>query len=140
MGLLETGERGYYNTGSYGNYQFVSLEDIINQFMIVYIGDGKVINKASRTDVAFFAQRGLAEMSFDTFKCVKSQEVDISASLSMILPQDYVNYTKLSWADSSGVKHPCIQLSIQIILLEKLPPMMVILFLMLMVVLFMVVN
>ena len=48
-----------------------------------------------------FAQRGLAEMSFDTFKCVKSQEVDISASLSMILPQDYVNYTKLSWSDSS---------------------------------------
>ena len=106
MGLLETGERGYYATESYGNYQFVSLEDIINQFMIIYTGSGKVINKTSRTDVAFFAQRGLAEMSFDTFKCVKSQEVDIPASLSIILPQDYVNYTKLSWVDSSGVKHP----------------------------------
>ena len=106
MGLLETGERGYYDTESYGNYQFVSLEDIINQFMIIYTGSGKVINKTSRTDVAFFAQRGLAEMSFDTFKCVKSQEVDIPASLSIILPQDYVNYTKLSWVDSSGVKHP----------------------------------
>ena len=81
MGLLETGERGYYATESYGNYQFVSLEDIINQLMIIYTGSGKVINKTSRTDVAFFAQRGLAEMSFDTFKCVRSQEVDIPASL-----------------------------------------------------------
>ena len=106
MGLLETGERGYYASENYGSYQFVSLEDIINQFMIVYTGDGKVISKVRKTDVAFFAQRGLAEMSFDTFKSVKSQELDVPASLSIVLPQDYVNYTKLSWVDNAGIKHP----------------------------------
>ena len=106
MGLLETGERGYYASENYGNYQFVSLKDIINQFMIIYVGYEKVVNRASRTDVAFFAQRGLAEMSFDTFKSVKSQEIDVNNSLSIILPQDYVNYTKISCIDSSGIKHP----------------------------------
>ena len=106
MGLLETGERGYYASENYGNYQFVSLKDIINQFMIIYVGYEKVVNRASRTDVAFFAQRGLAEMSFDTFKSVKSQEIDVNNSLSIILPQDYVNYTKISCIDSAGIKHP----------------------------------
>ena len=28
----------------------------------------------------------------------------------MILPQDYVNYTKISWVDSAGIKHPSTRL------------------------------
>ena len=97
----------YYKvSGNYGNYQFVSLEDIINQFMVVYVGDEKLISKASRVDVAFWAQRNLAELSFDTFKSIKAQQIDVPPSLSMILPHDYVNYTQLSWVDGSGIKHP----------------------------------
>ena len=74
--------------------------------MVVYVGEGKVIPKISRTDVAFHAQRALAELSFDTFKSVKAHEIVLPASLQMIMPHDYVNYTKLSWVDSSGIKHP----------------------------------
>ena len=106
MGLLDnTTQQAYYQGDNLGSYQFVSLEDIINQFMIVYIGEDKVISKAKRLDVAFHAQRALAELSFDTFKSCKSQEIVVPASLQMILPHDYVNYTKVSWVDSSGIKH-----------------------------------
>jgi len=107
MGLLgTTSEFTYYgNQTGYGNYQFASLSNIIDQFMIVYVGEDKLISKASRIDVAFHAQRGLAEMSFDTLKSVKGIEIVVPATLSMILPQDYVNYTKISWVDSSGIKH-----------------------------------
>ena len=106
MGLLDTTHQQYYQGNDLGNYQFVSLEDIINQFMVVYVGDQKIINKASRIDVAFHAQRALAELSFDTFKSIKAQQIVVPATLKMILPQDYVNYTKLSWSDSAGIKHP----------------------------------
>jgi hypothetical protein len=105
MGLLNQTNQAYYNNGDYGNYQFSSLNDIINQFMIVYVGEDKVISKAKRTDVAFHAQRAMQELSFDTFKSCKSQEITVPASLKMILPQDYVNYTKISWIDSAGIKH-----------------------------------
>jgi hypothetical protein len=47
----------------------------------------------------------MQELSFDTFKSCKSQEITVPASLQMILPQDYVNYTKVSWVDSAGIKH-----------------------------------
>ena len=50
--------------------------------------------------------RALQELSFDTFKSVKSQQIDLPPTLVMPLPHDYVNYTKLSWVDSSGIKHP----------------------------------
>jgi hypothetical protein len=94
-----------YIDNDFGNYQFTSLRDIISQFMIAYVGEGKIISKIKRTDVVFHAQRALQELSFDTFKSCKAQEITVPGSLTMILPQDYVNYTKLTWSDSSGIEH-----------------------------------
>jgi hypothetical protein len=106
MGLLDNQtEQTYYNGSDHGSYQFVSLEDIINQFIVAYVGDDKLLSKVKRTDVAFHAQRAMQELSFDTFKSIKAQEITLPASLQMTLPQDYVNYTKVSWVDSAGIKH-----------------------------------
>ena len=72
--------------------------------MVGYVGDGKLIQKAKKSDVVFFAKRSLQEFSYDTLKSVHSQELNIPASLSVILPQDYVNYVRVSWIDNLGVK------------------------------------
>ena len=107
MGLLDnTTQRDYYQGNDYGNYQFTSLTDVINQFIIAYVGENKLISKVDRMDVNFHAQRALAELSFDTFKSIKSQEIELPPSSTIILPRDYVNYTKVSSVDSSGVKRP----------------------------------
>ena len=106
MGLLNQDSYDYYSDGPFGKYQFTSLDDIINHFMVVYVGEDKLIPKVKRVDVAFHAQRALQELSFDTFKSVKAEEVVIPPSLKMTLPQDFVNYTKVSWVDSAGIKHP----------------------------------
>jgi len=98
--------KDYYQGNDFGNYQFTSLTDIVNQFMVAYVGENKIISKVKRADVAFHAQRALQELSFDTFKSIKSQQIDLPPTLVMPLPHDYVNYTKLSWTDSSGIKHP----------------------------------
>ena len=105
--LYYEGADGVQGTGvsNYGNYQFVSLEDIINTFIVAYVGEDKIISKIKRTDVAFHAQRSLAELSFDTLKSVKSFETEVPPSLTMPLPQDYVHYTKVSWVDNAGIKH-----------------------------------
>ena len=73
--------------------------------MVAYVGLDKIIPRASRSDVIFHAKRGLQEFSYDTLKSVNSQELTIPPSLSLAIPQDYVNYVQLSWVDSSGVKH-----------------------------------
>ena len=101
------GADGVQNNGvaNYGNYQFVSLEDVINTFIVAYVGEDKIINKVKRTDVAFHAQRSLAELSFDTLKSVKSYELEVPASLTLPVPQDYIHYIALSYIDSVGIKN-----------------------------------
>ena len=56
-------------------YQFTTLKNVINNFVIAYTGEDKIIPKANRTDIQFHAMRALQELSFDTFKSTKSQEV-----------------------------------------------------------------
>ena len=108
MGLLgSTSAETYYgsaNSDNYGNYQFITIKDIVNNFMVAYVGEGKLISKAKRADVGFHAQRAIQELSFDTLPATKAIEIDMGPSLSMTLPQDYVNYVNVSWVDTEGVE------------------------------------
>ena len=91
---------------NYGGYGYTSLNDIINGFIATYVGEHKLIPDVKRTDVIFHAKRGLQEFSYDTLRSIKSQELTIPPSLSVIIPQDYVNYVNISYIDALGVKHP----------------------------------
>jgi hypothetical protein len=104
----EYGDRDAYGNTvekNYGGYSYTTLEDVITNFMIGYVGAGKLIPSAKTTDVMFFAKRGLQEFSYDTLRSIRSQELNIPVNLSVPLPQDYVNYVSVSWVDSQGVKH-----------------------------------
>ena len=105
MGLLDgTTQKAYYQGSTFGNYQFVSLESIIAGFMYTYVGESKIINKVNRTEVQFHGMRAIQEFSYDIFRSVKSQEIEVPNTLKMILPQDYVNYVKLTISGSDGIK------------------------------------
>lgn len=91
---------------NYGGYEYLSLGDICDNFMVGYVGDGKILQKATKSDVLFFAKRSLQEFSYDTLKSIHSQELSIPASLSLPLPQDYVNYVSVCYIDELGVKRP----------------------------------
>jgi hypothetical protein len=87
------------------SYSYITLTDVINNFMVAYVGMDKLIPRVKRSDVMFHAKRGLQEFSYDTLKSIKSQELTIPPSLSLIIPQDYVNYVEMSRIDDLGVKH-----------------------------------
>jgi hypothetical protein len=91
---------------NYDSYSYIKLSEVIKNFQVAYIGTGKLIPSCKRTDVIFHAKRGLQEFSYDTLKSIKSQELTIPPSLSVIIPQDYVNYVKVSFIDALGVKRP----------------------------------
>jgi hypothetical protein len=90
---------------NYGSYEYIKLGDVINNFLVAYVGAGKLIPSVKRTDVMFHAKRGLQEFSYDTLKSIKSQELTIPPSLSIVIPQDYVNYVKCCYIDQAGAKH-----------------------------------
>ena len=107
MGLLDGTTQSAYHTGTdKGNYQFVSLDDIIGSFLAVYVGENKILNKVSRADVQFHGMRAIQELSYDVLRSHKAYEIEVPSTLVMYLPQDYVNYTKIVRVDSNGIEKP----------------------------------
>ena len=100
-------EKAYGNIveDNYGSYSYIKLSDVINNFIVAYVGVGKLVQSVKRTDVIFHAKRAMQEFSYDTLKSVNSQELSIPNSLSVAIPQDYVNYVNIYWVDSQGIKH-----------------------------------
>ena len=98
----EYGDRDAYGTTTeenYGSYAYTPLKDVVNNFIVGYVGQDKLIPRVNRTDVIFHAKRALQEFSYDTLKSIKSQELTIPHNLSVVLPQDYVNYVRVSRID-----------------------------------------
>ena len=104
-GLITQTNEQYYTGNDYGSYRYVSINNIIDNFIISYVGDGKLLPSVKRSDVIFHAKRAMQEFSYDTLKSIKSQELTIPNNLTVAIPQDFVNYVKASWVDKLGVKH-----------------------------------
>ena len=90
---------------NYGSYAYTKINDIVNNFMVAYVGVGKLVQSVKRTDVIFHAKRAMQEFSYDTLKSVNSQELSVPSGLSVAIPQDYVNYVNIYWVDNQGIKH-----------------------------------
>ena len=104
-GLITQTNEQYYTGDNYGSYRYLSVNDVIDNFIISYVGDGKLLPSVKRTDIIFHAKRAMQEFSYDTLKSIKSQELTIPNNLTVAIPQDFVNYVKASWVDKLGVKH-----------------------------------
>ena len=109
-------ERGYYaeHQGDTGNipsnflglgyYRRTSLEDIINNFIVAYVGEEKALSKIPRYEVDFWAQRGMQEFSYDVLHSEKSIEAELGPAKTFPLPQDYVSLVQVSFVGEDGIK------------------------------------
>jgi hypothetical protein len=75
---------------------FISVNDIVNNFIISYTGPGKIIPDSKRTEVIFHARRCLQEFAYET---IKSQFIEeraaagtgaVVANTAYALPTDFV--------------------------------------------------
>ena len=82
-----------------------SSTNIIDNFIVAYTGQDQILTNVKRSQVLFHAKRSLQELSYDTLPVLKSQELTIPPSLSVPIPQDYVNYVRVSWVDENGILH-----------------------------------
>ena len=95
-------QRKYYtNDGTnpedanWGSYQYVSLEDVVKNFQLMYAGNHELVNNVSRFKILFHAKRGIQELNYDAFKEIKNLELTVYDDLRFVLPPDYVNWVKL---------------------------------------------
>lgn len=102
----------YYENGgnppqetNWGSYQYVSLYDIVNNFMLMYAGNHSLINNEERFKVLFHAKRAIQELNYDAFKEIKVLELSVDDQLRYILPSDYVNWVRIS-IQRDGILYP----------------------------------
>lgn len=97
-----TGYQYYENAGNipenenWGSYQYVSLDEVVNNFMLIYNDNKQLINNVNRFQILFHAKRAIQELNYDAFKEIKVLELDVCANLRYVLPPDYVNYVRIS--------------------------------------------
>ena len=101
----------YTNSGvvpenaNWGEYQFVTLKDIVNNFMLMYVGDNELVNNVSRYKVLFHAKRGIQEINYDALRNIKVLQQGVDENLRFILPPDYINYVRIS-VEKDGILFP----------------------------------
>ena len=106
-----TGYQYYENGGTapvdanWGSYQYVSLADIVNNFLLMYQGNHDIINNIQRHRIIFHAKRSIQELNYDALKEIKALELDVCDNLRFILPPDYVNWVRIS-VYKNGVLFP----------------------------------
>jgi hypothetical protein len=81
---------------NWGSYQYVSLADMVNNFMLMYVGNDKLVNNVDRYTVLFHAKRAIQELNYDALRNIKVLELQLGTQLKMVLPPDYVNYVRIS--------------------------------------------
>jgi len=102
----------YYENGgivpedsNWGSYQYVTLEDIVNNFMLMFQGNNEIINNINRYQVLFHAKRGIQELNYDAMKEIKILELKVCDQLRFVLPQDYVNWVRIN-LEENGMLYP----------------------------------
>lgn len=99
----------YYENGgvapsnaNWGSYQYVSLEDIVNNFLLMYQGNHSLVNNEERYKILFHAKRAIQELNYDAFKETKVLQLNVCDDLRFVLPPDYVNWIRISlWKDGT---------------------------------------
>ena len=101
MGYLS--QYQYYENGgvnptneNWGSYQYVKLQDIVNNFMLIYNDNHSLINNEERYKILFHAKRAIQELNYDAFKEIKVLQMPVDSQLRFILPSDFVNWVRVS--------------------------------------------
>lgn len=81
---------------NWGSYQYISLEDIVTNYLLMYYGNHSLVNNEERYKIIFHAKRAVQELNYDAFKEIKVLELSVTDTLRFILPSDYVNWVRIS--------------------------------------------
>ena len=64
------------SNANWGSYQYVSLSDIVNNFLLMYSGNHGLVNNEERYKILFHAKRGIQELNYDyLWVCTSSLKI-----------------------------------------------------------------
>lgn len=102
-------QQAYYDDSSrHGEYQYITLEQLVNDYMMS-LDDDDYTYGVDRHRVVYHAKKSIQQLYYDVANEIKAIEIEMSTALTYILPDDFVNYVRISWVDEDGLLHPMAQ-------------------------------
>jgi len=89
----------YADENLWGKYQKISLQEIVTNYMMSLDPDD-YNSTVKRTQVLYQARRGMRELYYDILRSIRAIKLELSPTLMVTLPQDYIQYVRISWVDS----------------------------------------
>lgn len=89
---------------NWGSYQKVFLNDIVNNYVLMYSGNHSLVNNEERFKIIFHAKRCIQELAYDSSNTPLSLQLTVGEDLKFILPPDYVNIIKISLYKNKTVR------------------------------------
>ena len=86
----------YENEELHGGYQYVTLKTVVDNMLLEAEDDDSYIKNVKRSRIVNYAKQAIRTVTRQAANEVFAVEVTIPTSLSWVLPQDYVNYVRIS--------------------------------------------
>ena len=90
---------------NFGQYQYMTLANLVANFIAMQTEGSPVLN-IPRYKVLLQARRAFRELYFDVTKEIKAIELEVSPTMTVTLPPDFVNYVRISWVGQHGDLYP----------------------------------
>lgn len=98
-------EQTYFDSGDHGGSMYVTLEQIVNDYMAGRDPDDYDAN-TPRHVILGRAKRAVRELHMDVMREIRGEELQIGENLQATLPYDYLDYVRISWVDEYGNVFP----------------------------------
>ncbi len=97
----------YSSTENYGSYQWVYVNEIVKDILLeAEEDDDHYLKNVNEFLLYKYARDGVKELAFNVSGTVKPLAFELTETLQIVMPQDYVDWTRISIIDEEGFYQP----------------------------------
>lgn len=97
--MPQTPQQYFEDPDSLGNYQYVTLKEIIDEMILLSMDDGSYLKNIKRSQILLHAKNSIKK-NVRIAKDVLAVEMTVADNLTLPLPQDFVNWVRVSVVDA----------------------------------------
>lgn len=94
----------YTDSLNHGNYQFISLLDLVNNIMDNMTGDDTLLGQVPRRKIIYQVKQVIKEFNIGNLNEPRGCELELNDTLTAIFPPDYLNYIRVSYVHPENGK------------------------------------
>jgi hypothetical protein len=99
---MQTPEDYYSDQENWGNYQFITLKQFIDEFMVETTDPDSYLNNTPRSKIVTQSKIGIRTLNREIKKTVLAIEMTVGPDMYLPLPQDYVDWVRVSVVTADG--------------------------------------